>query len=184
MEQQSNLKNSAKNEFKQMEVENELENKIKKLPTKKLSRAKIKEIALKAINDFNLKCDLEIISMQKFIPIAKKNPLIKEVLEEGFSFSELNIPAVIHHAESEKIYLCEGIINKLVKDEPEEIKEKFIKALVYHELFHVLDESKVKNFNIKECIKSEERVCNEFKQKYPELEDIGKKIQRKNDVLA
>ena len=184
MEQQSNLKTSAKNEFKQMEVENELEKKIKKFPIKKLSREKIKEIALNATKDFKLKCNIELISMQKFIPIAKKNPLIKEVLDEGFSFSELNIPAVIHHAESETIYLCDEIINKLIKNEPEEIKQKFIKSLVYHELFHVLDESKVKIFNIKECIKSEERVCKEFEKKYPELAIIGKKIQRKNDILS
>ena len=122
--------------------------------------------------------------MQKFIPIAKKNPLIKEVLDEGFSFSELNIPAVIHHAEHETIYICEEIIHKLTENEPDEIKEKFIQALVYHELFHILDESKVKAFNIKECIKSEERVCKGFQKKYPELSEIGKRIQRKNDILA
>lgn len=145
-----------------------------------LTNQQILKIALTARNKFRINCEVKILPYSRFLPIAEKSPLIQLVLDEGVTFDELSIPAIIWHEEKEHIYLCGEIIKKLLKGERLEDQRGFIKAIMYHELFHIVNEKKVKRLSISQCFRSEERVCKEFYQEYPKLAELGAKIQEKD----
>lgn len=144
-----------------------------------LTDPKILDIADAAQRHFKLDCEIKILPYDRFKKIALKSPLIVEVLEEGFSFRELEIPALIYHEEKEHIYLCKKIINELTRNYDKKTQEEFVKAVLYHELFHILEKNKVKRKNFSQCLKSEERICRDFKRKFPHLFNESKEIHKK-----
>lgn len=145
-----------------------------------LTNSQILKIASTACKQFKIRCEVKVIPYSKFLPIAEKSPLIQLVLAEGVTFDELSVPAVIWHEKKEHIYLCSEIVKKLLKGENNGDQKKFVKAVMYHELFHIINEKKVKHISLPQCFKSEERVCKEFQKEYPRLAELGARIQRKD----
>ncbi|MBI2109712.1 hypothetical protein HYT58_00880 [Candidatus Woesearchaeota archaeon] len=141
-----------------------------------LSENRIKEITNKAKKEFNIDFELKFIPYQKFKEIAKKSPLITQVLAEGFTFSELKIPALIYHEEKEHVYMCKSIIKSILSKKSVKQQEDFIKAVIYHEVFHIMEKTKIGKISFMKCLKQEERICRNFKKRFPELYSTSKKI--------
>ncbi|MDO8555656.1 MAG: hypothetical protein Q7R96_00600 [Nanoarchaeota archaeon] len=136
-------------------------------------------LARKAMKHFGLQCEVKFLSYRLFKQVAMKSPLIRQVLDEGASFAELKIPALIYHKGHDSIYFCEDILVKLVKHLDGGLKKVFIESVIYHEIFHVLYEHEVQQKNFVECLKSEDRVCHSFKKKYPALYKVGYDLHKK-----
>lgn len=141
-----------------------------------LSNKQILLLSNKAKKEFKIAFDIKFLPYVKFKEKAKKSPLIRQVLDEGFSFSELKIPALIYHDEKEHIYLCKKIIEKLIKNKPKHLQKNFIEAMLYHEIFHIFEKSKLDRLSFFNCMKLEERVCRDFKKRFPKLYKLGKEI--------
>lgn len=141
-----------------------------------LSEKQIIEIAEKTKKDFKVAFDLKFISYQKFKEIAKKSPLINQVLAEGFTFSELKIPALIYHEEKEHVYMCKSIIKSILSNKSIKQQEDFIRAVIYHEVFHIMEKTKIGRISFMKCLKQEERICKDFQKRFPALYSLGKKI--------
>lgn len=148
-----------------------------------LSKSEILLIAKQAMKEFNVKCEIKFLPYEKFFKVAKKSPLIKQVLDEGFTFGELKIPALIYHEEKDHIYLNQKIISSITKKFDKKAQKQFVKSVIYHELFHIMYEHQVKQKNFIQCLKSEERVCNSFKKKYPILHKVGYDLHRKSSEI-
>ena len=136
-------------------------------------------IAKQALKKFKVNCEVKFIPYDKYLETAKKSPLISEILSEGFSFNELKIPALVEHELKEHIFLSKKIINYLLKNKPLKVQKDFVKAVLYHELFHIKNRRKVTKKNYLECQKSEDAVCNEFRKEYPEIYKLGYEIHKK-----
>jgi|SRR3989344_4774322 len=143
-----------------------------------ISNKEILKIANYLIKKLNTNCSVKIIDYRKFKFIAKKSPLISQVLREGFLFKELNLPAVIYHKKSDNIFLCKEIITKLLKNETKTNQKKFIKAIIIHELMHINNRKNLLNFDLNKSIKSEKIVFNKFRKNYPDLFNLSKEILR------
>lgn len=141
-----------------------------------ISEKRISEIALRVQKDFKVNFDLKFISYRKFKEIAKKSPLIQQVLDEGSTFEELKIPALIYHQGEEHVYMCKEIINKLLKEKSKPQQEDFVKAIIYHEIFHIFEKAKLGRISFIKCLKQEERVCKDFQKRFPSLYELGRKI--------
>lgn len=148
-----------------------------------LTENNILSIAKDALRHFKLDCEIKFMSHRKFLETAKKSPLISQILDEGTDFDELKIPALIHHSEKEHIYLCKKILNGLLEHLPIKMEKAFMKSVLYHELFHIVYEHKVKKADFDDCMKSEKRVCDAFKAKYPKLHKIGYEVHKKATQL-
>ncbi|MEK6934633.1 MAG: hypothetical protein AABW46_02030 [Nanoarchaeota archaeon] len=144
-----------------------------------LSEKEILKIAKNSLKKFNLKAEIKFLPFKEFLSKAKKSPIIAQTLKEGSSFKELNIPALISHKEKEHIYLSSYILNRLLHDEPISIQKKFIKALLYHEIYHILYKNKIKKINFKNALNQEDLVTLKFREEYPALESIGRRISKK-----
>lgn len=148
-----------------------------------LTELQVLSIAKDALKHFKLDCEIRFLPYAEFVSVAKKSPLIAQVMEEGTDFDELKIPALIHHEERDHIYLCKKVLNELISKQPLNVEKSFVKSVIYHELFHILYEHEVEEANFIECLKSEDRVCDAFKVKYPELHKIGFEIHKKATCL-
>ncbi len=132
----------------------------------------IKQIVLQTKEELNLSCEVKIVSLKSFKQIAKKSPLIVQVLKEGYTFEELQVPALILHSKKEVIYLCKEILNKLVKHYPKKIQTLYLKAVLVHELLHLQNKNKVRAITVQESMNSENRISKQLKKLYPELINV------------
>ncbi|MDP1729459.1 MAG: hypothetical protein Q8L27_04615 [archaeon] len=144
-----------------------------------LSEKQILEIAHEALRTFKIHCEIKFLSYPDYKSVAMESPLISQVLEDGFSFEELKIPALVKHDLHEHIYLSKKIISVLLRNKPVTVQKKFIKAMLYHELFHIRYRDQIKKANYLECQKSEDVVCKEFEKEHPDLYKIGFEIHKK-----
>jgi len=133
-------------------------------------------VAKSLIKKNKINCDIKLLNYKKFKSLAKKSPLIFQVLKEGFTFRELNLPAVIYHKKTDHIFICKEILEKLLKKQPKNSQKKFIEAIVLHEIFHIKNRKNVSKFELNESINSEENVFNKFKKSYPKLFRLSSKI--------
>jgi hypothetical protein len=133
-------------------------------------------IARSLIKKNKINCDIKFLTYNKFRFLAKKSPLIFQVLKEGFSFRELNLPAVIYHKNTDHIFICKEILEKLLKSQPKNNQKKFVEAIILHEIFHIKNRKKVPKFELDESINSEKNVFDKFKKSYPKLFKLSSKI--------
>ena len=126
------------------------------------SKKQVKSLANEAHIEFSKKhkvfCQISMVSLDKFWKLAKKSPLIKDEIKRKIP---LKVGALVVHGEEELIFLNEDIMNNL-KDNPE-----FVKAIVFHELCHVFLKNKVMGRDLKEEVKSENRVDLMMKEEFP-----------------
>lgn len=148
-----------------------------------LTDKQVLEIAHEALRTFKIHCEVKFVPYPEYKSIARESPLISEVLSDGFSFEELKIPALVKHDLNEHIYLSKKIINLLIKNKPVRVQKQFVKAMLYHELFHIRYRNQIKKANYLECQKSEDVVCKEFEKEHPDLYQIGFEIHRKATQL-
>ena len=144
-----------------------------------LTEKNILEIAHDALRTFKIRCEVKFLSYNQYMQVAKESPLISQVIDDGFTFEELKIPALVKHDLKEHIYLSKKIITSLLKNKPVKMQKQFIKAMLYHELFHIRYRNQIKKANYLECQKSEAIVCNEFEKEHPDLYKIGFEINKK-----
>ncbi|MFH1840491.1 MAG: hypothetical protein ABH849_05065 [Nanoarchaeota archaeon] len=107
---------------------------------------------------------LEFLNEEEFFDLSSRSRIIHEEMKEGLPIKVGSL--VVHSGRKETIVLCKDVINLLTKD-PE-----FVKALVLHELFHVLDRSKVKGQDMLDFIASEDRVHKDFKKEFPKYAEM------------
>jgi hypothetical protein len=148
-----------------------------------ITKREILKIADSALKEFNLKCDIKFLPYNDFKSMAKRSPLIRQVLKEGATFKELKIPALIHHEARDHIYLSKKVLNSLLNHKNKTIQLNFVRSVIYHELFHILNEHSILSPNFMECLKSEERVCKDFGKKYPQLHKMAYNLHRKATQL-
>jgi|SRR3989344_985154 len=144
-----------------------------------ISKEEILDIAKESLDHFNLKAEIKFLPYRSFLEIAKKSPIISKVLKEGNTFDELNIPALIYHEKKDHIYLSEEILKKLVDNEPITIQRRFIKSVLYHEIFHILYKKKIANSNFDSALNQEDLIDLKFRREYPALEAIGRRISKR-----
>ncbi len=153
------------------------------LSLKMVGKKEVLALARQALNHFNAKCEVKFLSFPAFKKVALKSSLIRQALDEGWTFEELKIPALIYHQERDHIYLNEKILSNILKKVDKTMQKEFVNSVIYHELFHILYEHQLEQNNFVECLKSEERACNAFKKKYPALYKIGYDLHHKSTQL-
>lgn len=126
------------------------------------SKKEVKSLAEDAYKEFSnkhkVKCNISLVSLDEFWKLAKKSPLIEDEIKKKIP---LKIGALVVHGKKERICLNEDIINNL-SDDP-----NFIKAIVLHELFHIHYKNRVKEINVREETKSEDRVDFAMNKEFP-----------------
>ena len=144
-----------------------------------ISKNEILSIARESLEKFNLKAEIKFLPYREFIQVAKRSPIISKALKEGNTFDELNIPALIYHEKRDHIYLSEEILKKLIDNEPITIQRRFIKSVLYHEIFHILYKKKMVNLNFDSALNQEDLIDFKFKREYPALEALGRSISKR-----
>jgi len=113
-----------------------------------------------------IEVELEFVNEEEFFELAEKSKLVHLEMEEGLP---VKVGSLVMHGKKDIIVLCVDVINLLTKN------ENFVKALVLHELFHILDKKKVKN-NMGSLIKSEERVHKQFIKEFPKYSALLEEV--------
>ena len=105
---------------------------------------------------------LEFVDEDEFFELSGKSKIVREEVKEGLP---VKIGSLVAHSNGqETIILCIDVLNFLSKD------IDFVKALVLHELYHVLYRKEVKKQDkIDRFFASEERVHKHFRQEFPEF---------------
>jgi hypothetical protein len=126
------------------------------------SKKEVKSLASEAYSEFSKKhkvsCKISMIDLDEFWRLAKKSKVIQEDIRQKIP---LKVGALVVHGKKDTICLNEDIINQMSND------SNFVKAIVLHELFHVLLRSKVKEDNLGESIRSENRVHDYLNKEFP-----------------
>lgn len=116
-----------------------------------------------------------ILSERKFRKYLKYTPLKSD--------SRYTPCFVAHLPDGELICLCRKTINRLIKKYNITNSKVFIEAIIYHELFHILNHWNIFSFN--DSIKSEKQVHDELINEYPQhanvLDILGRKIYKSKD---
>lgn len=143
-----------------------------------LSYKEIKKITLDLLEKEKLKITIKFPTHQEFAKVAKKSPIISQVLKEGNTLDELKIPALFDHKRN-TVYFDLRTIIRLLKGEPYSIEKRFIQAIVHHEICHIHNKHKLKDHSFNNMLLSEERAKREFRRYYPGLAALGKRITSK-----
>ena len=143
-----------------------------------LSKKEIEEISIHLLRKHGLKTKVKFLNFDLFEEKAKKSPIINQSLQEGNSLNELNIPALISHEEN-TIYFSEETLRNLLLDEPISIQTRFVKAVILHEIFHILNKQHIKAENFNSALRLEEKATRQFRKNYPALEALGRRICKK-----
>ncbi len=150
-----------------------------------LTDKEILKIANDTYNDFSvdflIECKFECVSIKKYIDLAKKTPLIQIYIEQKLydSIKNVTVPAIVVPGEVEKIYFCKNIVNKIVKKLSKEKQKMFVRAIVLHELYHIVNRSEERDVNSYSFMKSERRAHQEFKEDYPDLYKVLEEVKKK-----
>lgn len=131
--------------------------------------------------DFLIECKFECVSIKKYIDLAKKTPLIQVYIEQKLydSIKNVTVPAIVVRGEVEKICFCKNIVNKIVKKLSKEKQKMFVRAIVLHELYHIVNRSEERDVNSYSFMKSERRAHQEFKEDYPDLYKVLEEAKKK-----
>ncbi|HLC56298.1 MAG TPA: hypothetical protein VJJ23_03625 [Candidatus Nanoarchaeia archaeon] len=125
---------------------------------------------------------IEVLNLEKFLKIAEKVDYIK-IMVDGKkikNIKDISIPIISLSGEPFKIVICKNIVNKISRRLAKQKQKDFIKAIMLHELYHILNyESKrelVYNylFSDKNTL---ENMKEDWKDFYKLLEDNKKKIR-------
>jgi hypothetical protein len=126
------------------------------------SKFQVKSLANEAYKEFSKKhkiaCQISLISLDEFWKLAKKSLLIRDDMKRKIP---LKVGALVVHGEKDVICLNEDIISNITND------SNFVKAVVFHELYHVLLKNQVKKINLDEEVKSENRVDFLLEKEFP-----------------
>ena len=105
---------------------------------------------------------LEFVDEDEFFELSGKSKIVREEMKEGLPVKIGSL--VAHSKDQETIILCIDVLNFLSRD------IDFVKALVLHELYHVLYRKAVKKQDkVDNFFASEERVHKHFRQEFPEF---------------
>ena len=104
---------------------------------------------------------LEFVDEDEFFDLCEKSKIVREEMKEGLPVKVGSL--VAHSKEKETIILCMDVLNLLSRD------LDFVKALVLHELYHILYRKNVKSNKLDSLFASEERVHKHFRQEFPEF---------------
>ncbi|MBT7237717.1 hypothetical protein HN865_02560, partial [Candidatus Woesearchaeota archaeon] len=115
------------------------------------NRKEVKNIFDETLEEFSkkhkVKCLFELMEFKDFVDLAAKSNIVKEDINSGLPI--LVGALVVHSSEKDKICMSVDVLNQLSD------KKDFVKALIMHELYHILFKSKVKENNLDENLKSE-----------------------------
>ena len=106
-----------------------------------------------------VECDFELVSEEKFWDLARKSKIIQFELENHVP---LKVGSLVVHSDRDVVIFSKEVLNKI------RVSRRGLKALVVHELYHVLNKRNVKN-NFECCLESEERVHELFNEEFPGL---------------
>ena len=143
------------------------------------------EMHTEFLTDFLVDCHFETASLTKFFSIADKNIFVQDLIKDGVykNIKEINIPILIVPGDKLKIIFCGAIINKILRGFSKEKQKMFVYAITLHELYHIMNQSKKRDINQYEFIRSEKLALQEFKDDYPELvktlEETKKRFKKK-----
>ena len=143
-----------------------------------LTKKEMEEIAINELKKHKLNTKVRFLNFKRFKDKAKHSPIIRQSLKEGNLLEELNIPALVSHQEN-TIYLSQETIKKLLKGEPISIQGRFIKSIIYHEIFHILNKKHFSAPDFNTALRLEEETRRRFRKNYPALEALGKRICKK-----
>lgn len=131
--------------------------------------------------DFLIDCKFECVSLKRYIDLAKKTPLIQTYIEQKLysDVKEIISPAIIVHGEVEKMYFCKNILNKIIRKLSKEKQKMFVRAIVLHELYHIVNRADTREVNSYLFMKSERRSYQEFKEDYPELYKLLEEVKKR-----
>ena len=150
-----------------------------------LNDREILKIANETYNDFSvdflIECKFECVSLRKYMDLAKKTPLIQVYIDQKLydNIKNINVPAIVAHGEVEKMYLCNKIMGKIIRKLSKEKQKMFVRAIVLHELYHIVNRSDERDVNSYSFMKSEKRAHQEFKEDYPDLFKVLEEIKKK-----
>jgi hypothetical protein len=124
---------------------------------------KIKIIFNETFKEFSKKhkvdCTFELMEFKDFMNLAEKSNIIQKDIKSGFPV--LVGALVVHTNKKAKVCMSVDALNQLSDD------NDFVKALIIHELYHILFKSKIKEDSLNENLKSEERVKKTMKKEFP-----------------
>lgn len=131
--------------------------------------------------DFLIECKFECISLKRYYDLAKKTPLILAYIEQKL-YNELKdviTPAIVVHGETEKMYFCKNILNKIIRRLSKEKQKMFVKAIVLHELYHIVNRAEVRDVGSYLFMKSDKRSYQEFREDYPALYKVLEEVKKR-----
>ncbi len=143
-----------------------------------LTKKEIVEIAINELKKYKLNTKIKVLNFKLFNKKALESPIIKQSLKEGNLLEELTIPALVSH-KTNTIYLSEETVRKLLKDEPITIQTRFIKSIVHHEIYHILEKKQFSFQDFDNALRLEEEATKKFKKHYPGLAALGRRICKK-----
>ena len=126
------------------------------------TKNQIKSLTNGAYSEFSKKhkvsCRFDFVNLNEFWKLAKKNRLIQQEIRLKIP---LKVGALVLHGEKEVICLNEDIINQITND------PNFVKAIVIHELYHVLLRNMIKIGSFNEEMHSENSADSSLKREFP-----------------
>ena len=106
-------------------------------------------------------CKIALKSLDDFWNLAKKSRLIQQEVKLGLP---LKVGSLVIHGKEETIILNKEIINNLTSN------KDFVKALVMHELYHILLKNNIRNLG--EAVNSELKDNKLFNKEFPKYYKI------------
>ena len=70
-------------------------------------------------------------------------------------------------------------MGKIIRKLSKEKQKMFVRAIVLHELYHIVNHSDERDVNSYSFMKSEKRAHQEFKEDYPDLFKVLEEIKKK-----
>ena len=134
------------------------------------------------LSDYLIDCKFEVLPLKKFLKVLEKNGLTQQISTDKptSKSKEIGVLILVIDSDPKKIYLCNLIINKIAKKLKKLLQKEFIKAIILHELYHILNKSiGTRDLNIYGLIKSEKKAHAEFKEDHPELAKVLREVKKK-----
>lgn len=143
-----------------------------------ISTKEIQEIAQKITKKKNGSTKLVFKNKFFFQELAQKSPLLSRSFQEGNTIEELGIPALVSH-EKNTIFLSKEMLARILKDESAATQKKFIEAIIHHEMLHLRYTSQLKKHTFESLLDAEDKVGKIFKKKYPKLDILVQRVNKK-----
>lgn len=137
------------------------------------------------LTNFLIDCNIESVSMNKYIGIAEKNRDIQILMDANIikNIKDIFVPVIVNPGEKIRMIFCGAIVSKILKGFSKEKQKNFVKALTLHELYHIVNNVEKRELNQYNFIRSDKRAYQEFKDDYPDfaklLEEAKKRFKIK-----